>query len=64
MSTNSQINRMEEFVATTIKKVEDQFTSFKNETVKSVENLDTRFQDYRFTTDQTLTRKADIDARG
>eukprot|EP00495_Collosphaeridae_sp_1-RS-2012_P004510 TRINITY_DN37_c0_g1_i6.p1 TRINITY_DN37_c0_g1~~TRINITY_DN37_c0_g1_i6.p1 ORF type:complete len:526 (-),score=111.82 TRINITY_DN37_c0_g1_i6:183-1760(-) len=61
MSTNSQINRMEEFVATTIKKVEDQFTSFKNETVKSVENLDTRFQDYRFTTDQTLARKADID---
>jgi len=61
MSTNTQINRMEEFVATTIKKVEDQFTSFKDETKKSVEGLDARFQDYRFSTDQTLARKSDID---
>jgi len=61
MSTNSQINRMEEYVATTIKKVEDQFTSFKEQTTKSVEDLDTRFQDYRFSTDQTLARKCDID---
>jgi len=60
-STNSQINRMEEYVATTIKKVEDQFTSFKEETAKSVEDLDTRFQDYRFSTDQMLARKCDID---
>jgi len=61
MSTNSQINRMEEYVATTIKKVEDQFTSFKEQTKQSVEDLDTRFQDYRFTTDQTLARKCDVD---
>jgi len=60
-STNSQINRMEEYVARTIKNVEDKFTTFKEQTAKSVGDLDTRFQDYRFTTDQTLARKCDIE---